>query len=138
MEQEERRFRALDFLLDYSKGTLWWVNDHLWEDTIPGFVRKRDGHPALSLSRKRVTGLYDPVVMAIGTTKSVKGGFAVKNVSEPVKIGMDRITNFHVLRPWRIRFNDFGSAEGVTANAYKPRLSRAELDRLDKLLFGGK
>lgn len=27
MDSSERRFTALDFLLDYSKGTLWWVLD---------------------------------------------------------------------------------------------------------------
>jgi len=138
MDSEERRFIALDFLLDYSKGTLWWVKDQLWNEAIPGFVMKRKGHPGLSLARCKASGLYDLVPMAIGTTKRQGAVLSVKNISEPDKSNKDRITHFAVLRPCRIRFNEIGSAEGVTYNAYKPRLDRSESARLDEMLFGGK
>jgi len=138
MDSEERRFISLDFLLDYSKGTLWWVKDRLWKEAIPGFVVKRKEHPGLSLARSKASGLYDLVPMAIGTTKHQGSVLAVKNISEPDKTGKDRITHFMVLRPCRIRFNDFGAADGVSANSYKPRLSRVEFDKLDRMLFGGK
>lgn len=138
MDIEERRFKALDFLYDYSKGTLWWVKDRLWNEAIPNFVLKRKGHPGLSLSRQKLEGLYDPVMMAIGLTKTVKGGFAVRNITEPVQGSQPRMTHFDVLRPCRIRFNEFGAANGVSRNDYKPRLDRNELKRLNKLLFGGK
>lgn len=138
MDSEDRRFRALDCFLDYSKGTLWWVKDRLWDEAIPGFVMKRKGHPGLSLSRRKAAGLYDIVPMAIGLTKQVTGGLAVKNISEPVSPGKARITHFEVLRPRRIRFDGFGTAEGVVPNVYKPRLDRNESARLDKFLLGGK
>lgn len=138
METEDRRFKALDVLLDYSKGTLWWVKDRLWNEAIPGFVMKRKGHPGLSLSRRKSAGLYDLVPMAIGVTKTVKDGLAVRNISEQSVSGKDRLTHFAVLRPCRIRFNDFGMADGVSPNAYKPRLDRSESARLDKILFGGR
>lgn len=138
MESEERRFKALDFLYDYSKGTLWWVSDDVWKKVIPGFVVKRKGHPGLSLSRGKSEGLHDLIQMAIGLSKEVKGGFEVKNVSAPGPSGKPSVTNFVILRPCRVRFNDFGSAEGVAPNAYKPRLNLSESARLDKMLFGGK
>lgn len=138
MESEGRRFGTLDFLFDYSKGTLWWVKDRLWKEAIPGFHRKRIGHPALSLSRRQLTGLYGPVPMAIGLTKAMRQGFSVKNITNPTSPGVDRLTHFGVLRPRRIRFNELGAADGVSPNDYKPRLDQGETRRLDKMLFGGR
>ena len=134
MDSEERRFKALDFLLDYSKGTIWWVKDRLWNAAIPNFVVKRVHHPGLSLARDKAEGLYSMVPMAIGTTKNPGSGFPVDGLSEEGT--HEGPSYFSVLRPCPLRFNEFGSAEGIEQNAVKPRLTRDELSRLDRFLFG--
>ena len=136
MDSEERRFRALDFLLDYSRGTLWWVKDRLWKESDPDFVIKRRGHPGLSISNRKVEGLYDCVPMAIGTTKRPHNCVVVKNITDPEE-GGDRVTYFSVLRPMRLRFDDFGSSEGVHVNEYKPRIDHAEMVELNEMLKWG-
>lgn len=136
MESAERRFKALDFLLDYSKGTLWWVKDRLWKEADPRFVVKRNGHPGLSVCRRHASGLYDIVPMLIGTTKKYDPCVKVKNLDDPAEAG-ERTTHFAVLRPKRLRFNDFGSAKGIYPNDYKPRIDLDEMNQLDELLKWG-
>ena len=136
MDSKERRFKALDCLLDYSRGTLWWVKDWLWKEADPNFVVKRRGHPGLSISNRKAEGLYDYIPMAIGTTKCLRYCVAVKNMTDPEENG-DRVTHFSVLRPMRLRFDDFGSSEGVHMNEYKPRIDHAEMSELIEMLNWG-
>jgi hypothetical protein len=133
METAERYFNALDFLLDYSKGTLWWVNDLLWKEADDNFVVKRKGHPGLSLARRRVKSIYDVVPMLIGTTKNGGRSVAVENITEPVK-GSTRRTHFSVVRPYPLRFGEFGKRSGIYGNGYKPRISDSEMALLNMML----
>jgi hypothetical protein len=133
METAERYFNALDFLLDYSKGTLWWVNDLLWKEADDNFVVKRKGHPGLSLARRRVKSIYDVVPMLIGTTKNGGRSVSVENITEPVK-GSTRRTHFSVVRPFPLRFGEFGKRSGIYRNDYKPRISDREMVLLNSML----
>ena len=133
MESAERRFNALDFLLNYSKGTLWWVNDLLWKEADDSFVFKRKGHPGLSLARRRVKSIYDVVPMLIGTTKNGGRSVIVVNITEPVK-GSTRRTHFSVVRPFPLRFGEFGKKSGIYRNDYKPRISDSEMELLNSML----
>jgi hypothetical protein len=133
MESAERRFNALDFLLDYSKGTLWWVNDLLWKEADDNFVVKRKGHPGLSLARRKAESLYDVVPMLIGTTKNGGRSVTVENITEPVK-GSTRRTHFSVVRPYPLRFGEFGKKSGIYGNDYKPRISDSEMALLNVML----
>jgi hypothetical protein len=133
MESAERRFNALDFLLDYSKGTLWWVNDLLWKEADDNFVVKRKGHPGLSLARRRVKSIYDVVPMLIGTTKNGGRSVAVGNITETIK-GSTRSTHFSVVRPFPLRFGEFGKKSGIYRNDYKPRISDSEMELLNSML----
>lgn len=136
MDNDERRFQALDFLFDYSKGTLWRVKDRVWKEVIPNFVVKRKEHPGLSIGRKRVSSIYDTIPMLIGTSK--KSGkpdeiFFIKNFyNDPNK--KDKLTYFNVLRPHSIRFNEFGVAKGVSVNTENPRLTPEEVRQLNLFL----
>ena len=140
MDSDERRFSALDFLLDYSKGTLWWVNNRLWNEAIAGFVWKRNtkSHPGLSIARKRANGLYDTIPMLIGTSRRsfCSRSLVVCHIDEEGSSHYDKPTYFAPLRPCRLRFNDFGRSEGVTQNAPKPRLDDEEMSRLNNILRG--
>ena len=133
METDERRFSALDFLLDYSKGTLWRVKDHIWDRVIKGFVWKRKEHPGLSIATCRAGFLYDTIPMLIGTTKNHGRSVRVKNFYDNPE-SKDRITYFSALRPALIRFNEFGSSKSVMMNLAKPRLDESEMKELDKRL----
>lgn len=133
MNNDERRFKALDFLLDYSKGTLWRVKDRVWNDVVKGFVMKRKEHPGLSIGRERVSSIYDTIPMLIGTSKRSGKCFIVKNFYNDSK-SKDKLTYFNVLRPYSIRFNEFGVSSGVSINAEKPKLTPEEVSRLNSFL----
>ena len=134
MDVEERRFKALDFLLDYSKGTIWWVKDRLWEQVVPGFVRKREGHPGLSICRRRAEGLFSVIPLLLGTTRPPRECFVVEGVTESPAGEPPRRSCFSLLRPFPLRFGEFGDADGISMNAYKPRLTPGEESRLDGFL----
>jgi len=140
MESDERRFVALDFLFDCSKGTLWWVNNRLWNEVVVGFVWKRNAksHPGLSIARRKAKGLYDTIPMLIGTSRKPFGTKAleVHHIDEEGSSHYDAPTYFAPLRPCRLRFNDFGRAEGVARNEPKSRLDNEELHCLDNILKG--
>ena len=143
MDSEERRFKALDFLLDYSKGTLWWVHNDIWERAIPHFqIPKRKSnkqHPGLSLARKKVSGLYSKIPMLIGTSRSCcRAGkcLTVWHISPEGTYHHDKPSFFSVLRPYGLRLDEFGRADRITMNAAKPRLDRDEAKQLDAILAG--
>ena len=140
MDSEERRFKMLDFLLDYSKGTLWWVDNDLWKDVISGFVMKKGNkkHPGLSIARKRAEGLFSTVPMLIGTSRPAYGSrvLAVRHMNPEGSEHHDAPGFFSPLRPFRIRFDEFGRADRITQNSVKPRLERDEMRRLDEILSG--
>ena len=140
MYSNERRFKALDFLLDYSKGSLWWVHNRIWNEKIPDFIWKKNSkhHPGLSIARKKTTGLYSMIPMLIGTSRNPSGQnvLSVRHLSPEGSAHHDRPSYFPVLRPYPLRFNDFGCADGITQNATKSRLERDEMQRLDVLLSG--
>ncbi len=138
MDSSERRFNALDFLLDYSKGTLWWVHNRLWNEKIPGFVWKTGSkhHPGLSVSRKKVNGLYSTVPMLIGASRRPSGQnvLSVRHISPEGSGHHDKPGYFSTLRPCPLRFDDFGRTDGVEQNGTKPRLDPDEMERLDEML----
>ena len=140
MDADERRFAALDFLFDYSKGTLWWVDNRLWNEAIAGFVWKRGSksHPGLSICRRKAEGIYDTIPMLIGTSKKSFNtrALAVCHIDEESSSHYDKPTYFSPLRPCRLRFNDFGKADGVSRNEPKPRLDNDEMQRLNNILKG--
>lgn len=143
MDSEERRFRSLDFLLDYSKGTLWWVHNDIWAKEIPDFqMPKRKSnkkHPGLSLARKKVSGLYSKIPMLIGSSRSCCRAakcLTVWHMSPEGSPHYDKPGYFSVLRPCGLRFNEFGRADRITMNVVKPRLDRDEAKRLDEMLAG--
>ena len=140
MDSEERRFHSLDFLLDYSKGTLWWVHNRLWNEKLFGFVWKKNSkhHPGLSISRKKVNGLYSTVPMLLGTSRRPLGQkvLPVRHMSPEGSAHHDKPGYFSALRPCPLRFNDFGHADGIEPNGTKPRLERDEMQKLDELLSG--
>ena len=139
MDPEERRIHALDFLLDYSKGTLWWVSNKIWNDVIPGFVWKKgsDAHPGLSVCRDNVEGLYSKIPMLIGTSRpccSVKRCLTVRHISPECSDHYDSPSYFRVLRPYGLRFDEFGREGRIAMNATKPRLELDEARKLDEML----
>ena len=140
MDASERRFNALDFLLDYSKGTLWWVNNRIWNEKISGFVwkKKSNNHPGLSITRKKVEGLYSTVPMLIGTSRCSAGSsvLSVRHMNPEGSARHDKPGYFSTLRPYPLRLDDFGHADGILQNCTKSRLERDEMQRLGELLSG--
>ena len=140
MEPGERRFKALDFLLDYSKGTLWWVHNRIWNEKIAGFVWKQNSkhHPGLSIARRKAEGLCSTVPMLIGRSRRSSGQnvLSVRNVSPEGSVHHDRPSYFSSLRPYPLRFDDFGRVGGIEPNGGKPRLDCDEMQRLDAMLSG--
>ena len=140
MDSEERRFKLLDMLLDYSKGTLWWVHNRLWQEQIAGFKWKRnsDFHPGLSICRQGVEGVYSTIPVLLGTSKRPQGRnvLSVRHMSPEWSQHHDRPGYFRVLRPYPLRLDHFGRKDAITQNVTKPRLERDEMRILDKMLSG--
>lgn len=139
MDAGERRFQALGALLDYSKGTLWWVSNRIWNEVIEGFVWKKgnDSHPGLSIAQKKAEAVHDVIPMLIGTSRR-RGGrrttLAVGHISPKGTPHWDSPTFFSPLRPCRVDFDEFGRADGVHENSAKRRLEPDEMQRLDEIL----
>ena len=76
--------------------------------------------------------------MLIGTSKKIFNtrALAVYHIDEEGSSHYDKPTYFAPLRPYRLRFNDFGRADGISKNASKPRLDSEEMHRLNNILKG--
>ena len=140
MDLHERRFTAIDALLDYSKGTLWWVHNRLWNENIRGFVWKKNSvfHPGLSICQEKSEGLYTTIPMILGTSRKLNGSsvLTVVHMSPEGAAHHDKPGYFSVLRPCPLRINDFGRKNTITQNAVKPHLDRSEMRKLDEILAG--
>lgn len=138
MESAERRFNALDFLLDYSKGTLWWVNNRLWNKVIPHFVWKKKctHHPGLSIAREKADGVYSAVPMLIGTSRKLSGNdvLVVTNINKEENSCINRLGYFSTLRSHCINIDEFGRSNIVIQNKAKTRLTQDEMMKLNELL----
>ena len=87
----------------------------------------------ISLARRKSKSIYDVVPMLIGTTKGRGRYVTVENITEPVK-GSARKTHFSVVRPFPLRFGEFGKKSGIYGNDYKPRISDREMALLNVML----
>lgn len=138
--EPEKRFFALDALFDYSRGTLWWVSNKIWNENVSGFVWKKKSrhHPGLSVARRRAEGLYSTIPMLIGTSRRPFGcqSLQVRNLNPEGSAHRNAPGYFSMLRPCHLLFGDFGRAGGIEQNLAKPRLERDEMQKLNALLAG--
>ena len=76
--------------------------------------------------------------MLIGTSKKSFStrALAVYHIDDEGSSHYDKPTYFSPLRPCRLRFNDFGKADGVSRNEPKPRIDNDEMHRLNNILKG--
>ena len=61
----------------------------------------------------------------------------VYHIDEESSSHYDKPTYFAPLRPCRLRFDDFGRADGISKNIPKPRLDNEEMSRLNNILKCG-
>jgi len=108
---------GLDFLLDYSKGTVWWVGE-------PG-----SAVPAVSLLSCRFPGESRVVPMLIGEIGNERLGLKISDID-----GHGGVAHLGAIRPVALKFDGRGRAQGIWGNADKPRLSASEMAALDSLL----
>ena len=144
MDEESRLLAAINEMRLAERGTLWIVKDSVWEKAIEGFVRKRKGHPGLSISTKTYKSLVDTVPMMIGSSQYRGGSFVVRDVM-PNSEGKKPLTFFNAIRPRPLApggdqpfaIDEFrGYSEEVTRNEAKPRLDDEELANLNRYLKG--
>ena len=144
MDFESRLLAAINKLRLAARGTLWIVKDSIWERAISDFVRKRKGHPGLSISTKTYKSLVDTVPMMIGSSKYSRGSFYVEGVMPNSQI-KEKFTFFSAIRPRPIAtadtppfaIDDFrGYCEEIKRNDDKPRLNDAEMNDLNHYLNG--
>lgn len=133
MDIEQRMLKALEFLFDFSLGSLWVVNDTLWARSISYFVHKRKNHPGLCLGKRMFCSLQDTMPMLIGTSRN-SGGFMVKGFS---KKNGDEYETFFKIRPIPIPVAGIiGEKPEICPNTYKPHLDPEEMVELQKYLQG--
>ncbi len=144
MDNESRLLAAINELRLAERGTLWIVKDTVWEKAISDFVRKRKGHPGLSISTKTYKSLVDTVPMMIGSSKYSRGSFYVEGVMPNSQI-KEKFTFFSAIRPCPISpgdkspfaIDDFrGYSEEIKRNDDKPRLNDEEMNDLNHYLNG--
>lgn len=140
MDHESRLLAAINEMRLAERGTLWLVNDSVWEKAISDFVRKRIGHSGLSISTKTYKSLVDTVPMMIGSSKYSRESFVVEDVMPNTK---EKLTFFRAIRPRPLSpdenqpfaIDDFrGYNEEIMRNNDKPRLNDEELDNLNHYL----
>ena len=133
-ETAERRWSEVARkILDLSFGTLWWVEEPVWQALLPHYDpdSKRAGHPGLSCRQKPIEDLYSSVPMLHG--HSHPRGFPVIGLTEDEP---KRTTYFgpllgplpvHEWLPWP-------SGVRVRANRHKSRLTEEEKTMLADFL----
>lgn len=137
MGAENQRYLALAVLFDYSKGTLWWVSNHIWNKVIRNFVWKKGSksHPGLSIACREAVGVPDVIPMLIGTSHVPLDGTPVLTVVDIDPEKHPAPTYFSPLRPHRIVFDEFGRSDRrIHANSPKRRLAPDEMQLLDEIL----
>jgi hypothetical protein len=132
----EARWEALArAVMDYSRGTLWWVDETLWKEILFAYDRQSDrqGHPGLSIRNRPIQGLFDQIPMLHGCSKG--GGVKVTGLD---KRSPDRTTHFGPLvGPVPVAETvPLGGAARVQSNRHKPRLTDWEAQRLEAYLQG--
>lgn len=132
----DRNVVALNFLADYSLGTLWNIKETLWKERIhddEGYDSNRVWHPGLSIRRTRLTASYEMVPMLHGTSRGSKRTcVVVKGVTESE--GNDKKTFFgRIFAP--IQITDFlFDRNAISKNTYKSKIDDDEMNQLEKWL----
>ena len=144
MEKSERLLNAINCFELISKGSLWIVDEKIWDSAIDGFIPKRKGHPGLVFALKRYKSLEDTVPMMIGSSRKVGYSLCVKNVFDDKSEKKE--TFFTAIRPKPISVDDApssglvanrfaGKHTGISRNPYKSLLDADEMAELDKYLL---
>ena len=142
MDNGERLLNAINELALAPKGSLWFIKESIWAETIPEYIIKRKAHPALVFANKRYKSLKDTVPILFGSSRNLdyRRGFQVRNVMPPPS---KRTTYFTAIRPCKVRpaadgglsIDKFtGGNPDVNRNFVKPNLEADEMERLDSYL----
>jgi hypothetical protein len=131
---EKRYVQMLRTVFDFSFGTLWWIGESLWKETLRGRYDQhstRNAHPGLMLLRVPVEDRYSMVPILHGS--SYGRGVKVRGLDLETP---DRITSFGPLLapiaagealPWP-------KAARIHPNKNKPRIDSSEVDALERFL----
>ena len=124
---------AVRTIMDYSLGTLWWVDESLWQELLPVYDRNstRKEHPGLSILTHPVQDLYSQIPILHGTSKGQ--GVLVQGITarEPT-----RLTSFgSLLAPvFVVESVPYGGAARVRGNHEKSRITAKEEQDLRRFL----
>ncbi len=130
--QELRWLRLLQTVMDFSGGTLWWVDESIWRDVLENYDQKsqRDGHPGLCIRTVPVVDLYSQIPMLHGRSKGSGVEVTGLTVEEP-----KRTTRFNLLGPVPVMETiPRAGKQKVRPNRDKPRLTDAEQQALTDFL----
>lgn len=124
--KRERMTKAVRTVMDYSLGTLWWVDERLWQEQLASRYDQnstRVAHPGLSMLIYPVQDLYSRIPMLHGSSHG--HGVKVKGLTadEP-----NRSSFFGpLLAPIPVPESvPFGRQPRMRPNAYKHRISPDE------------
>lgn len=132
--KRERMAKAVRTVMDYSLGTLWWVDEGLWREQLASRYDQnstRMAHPGLSMLAHPVQDLYSRVPMLHGSSHG--HGVMVKGLTaeEP-----ERTSSFGpLLAPVpAIESVPFGRPPRIRPNSFKHRISHDEEQDLREFL----
>jgi len=135
MTSDERLLQAINFLMDYSMGTIWRVDESIWQSKIRKYRSTRKWHPGLSLSQASATYIHDTIPMLQGTSvKHNSEALTVHGLTE--ERGSLYPTYFgRILRPVRIEIiKSIGKNPLIEPNSYKRAVNAEEMEQLKKML----
>ena len=130
------RFVSIVFGVDF--GTLWWVDDRIWQREISEFRPPRVGlshHPGVSIARKTRQPAPETYPMLFGTSGS-HGPVCAKGITP----NDDRTTSFGTLAPAELGAADFAASSNrperpsIKSNIYKLLLEPDEQEALEEFL----
>lgn len=140
MEYEERKLKAINELMLIAKGSLWFIKDSIWQQTIKDFVKQRVGHVGLVYKNMSFSSLNDTVPVLIGT--SFGSGLKLRPVLPRYRKKRAH-TVFSIIRPIStipentppLAVDKFtGYDPNIKVNEQKPFIDEDEYSKLDQYL----
>lgn len=141
--KEDRLFQILTTVLSLRFGTLWWVQEKLWQSCLPSYDQDstRVAHPGLYVRKKQsFSSLYEPIPLMHGGSKRPRRtkSFPVKGLTpeEPAKktFFSPRMILAVPLKAFASRSAAPPHEMNLRLNRHKPSLSLREIKQLNILL----
>lgn len=127
----------INFVSDFSFGSVWWIKDTLWKILKPDFYlkKRKKYHPALCLGGRKITSVYQTIPMLFGS-HSNKSGFILDGLTSQKDKKDKEKHGYFSIRCYNVAVhNMMGQDPYLIRNRYKPMLNDNEKYEFKKYLI---